>query len=268
MTMKIHLAGVRGTVPVHPPAFTQFGGATSCVLVATENYGFILDAGTGLRGDLFDALSPHRDFTMLISHSHVDHLMGFPIFSPLFDPARHGTVYLKTRDGLDARAQIESLMAPPLWPIRTAGIRADVQFCDVPYRFTMDGVTIETLEIAHPGGCTAYKLTCGDRKKSLVYATDFEPGEDESAFVAFAHGCSLLLLDAQYTAAEYVRTRGFGHSTVPTSIALAEKCQAETTLFIHHDPNRTDETLLLWERDIQKDHPTIRFGREGEEIRL
>ncbi len=265
-SLQIYLAGVRGTVPVHPPAFAQFGGATSCVLVKSQTHGFILDAGTGLRGDLFDRFSPDRDFTMLISHAHVDHLMGFPIFPPLFDPARTGHVYLKTRDGHDAIAQIEALMAPPLWPIRTNGIRADVQFHDVPAAFTVGDVHIETLDISHPGGCTAYKLTSG--RTSLVYATDFEPGEAEPAFVEFAKNCSLLLLDAQYTTEEYARTRGFGHSTVPRSIALAEACGARETIFIHHDPNRTDALLSAWNEELQNHHSHMRFGREGEEVSL
>ncbi len=265
-SLQIYLAGIRGTVPVHPPAFARFGGATSCVLVKTKDHGFILDAGTGLRGDLFDRFSPTRDFTMLISHAHVDHLMGFPIFSPLFDPARQGHVYLKTRDHLEAAAQIEALMAPPLWPIRTNGIRAQVAFHDVPSAFAVGDVHIETMDVPHPGGCTAYKLTAFG--KSLVYATDFEPAESEPAFAAFAKNCDLLLLDAQYTTEEYARTKGFGHSTVPRSIALAQECGAQETIFIHHDPSRTDELLSAWNDELQKNNPRMRFGREGEEVSL
>ncbi len=264
--LHIHLAGVRGTVPVHLPSFTGFGGATSCVLVKSPGHTCILDAGTGLRGDTFDQFSPHRDFTMLLSHAHVDHLMGFPIFAPFFDPGRRGDVYLKIRDGRDAVAQLEALMAPPLWPIRTDAIRAKVSFHDVPARFTVDDITVETMEVPHPGGSTAYRLTCGNT--SLVYATDFEPGEDTSAFTAFAKNCSLLLLDAQYTTEEYTRTRGFGHATVDRSVALALACGARQTLFIHHDPGRRDDILTNWDTELRKKYPHMGFARGGQEVIL
>ncbi len=264
--MQIYLAGVRGTVPVHTPAFAAYGGATSCVLVKAGDETFILDAGTGLRGDRLSAFAAKPHFTMLISHAHADHLMGFPIFSPLFDPRWSGDVFLRPRNGLDARAQIEALMSPPLWPVRTDALRADVRFRDVPDAFSVGDVTVEALDVRHPGGCTAYKLTRNG--VSLVYATDFEAGEDEADFVRFAGDCTLLLLDAQYTPEEYTRTRGFGHSTAERAAALAGECGAKNTIFIHHDPNRTDDILTAWDRAWTEGHPSMHFGREGEEVFL
>lgn len=102
-----------------------------------------------------------------------------------------------------------------------------------------------------------------------MYATDYEPQSDAPEdFCAFARGCSLLLLDAQYTSEEYARTRGFGHSTIPRSVAIARSCGAKQTLLIHHDPKRTDEQLLTWEAAVQESSPHIRLGREGQEVLL
>ncbi len=265
-TMQIKLLGVRGSVPVHGPAFSHFGGATSCALLRAGSENFILDAGTGLSGAAFQAFCPGKQFTMLMTHSHVDHLMGFPIFSPLFDRGYTGQVYLKTRQGADARAQIEALMAPPLWPIRTNAIQADLTFCDVPDSFNVGNVRVDTFELNHPGGCTAYKLSFGGA--SVVYATDMEPTGVDEAFLSFAAGCDLLLLDAQYLEEEYPRTRGFGHSTLLRSAELSARCGAANTIFIHHDPTRTDAQLLELERSVQGSDPRIRFGREGEEVFL
>lgn len=266
-TMRIHLAGVRGTVPMHTPATTRYGGATTCVLVQAGEETFILDAGTGLRGELFRAFAKKPQFTMLLSHAHVDHLMGFPIFPPLFDRAVSGDIYLATRGGRDARAQIEALMAPPLWPIRTDAVAASLAFHDVPPAFSVGDVDISTLAVSHPGGCTAYRLTRG--AVSLVYATDFEAdGRDNADFLAFARDCSLLLLDAQYSAEEYARTRGFGHSTLDAAVALAADCGAKQTIFIHHDPNRTDDVLDAWDTALRSAHPTMHLGRGGEEVIL
>ncbi len=264
--MEVKLMGIRGTVPVHGRDFAVFGGATSCVLVTAGEECIILDAGTGLRPEPFMRRLKKPGFSMLISHSHVDHLMGFPIFPPFFDSSLSCDVYLKTRGGLGAREQIERLMAPPLWPIRTDGFKAALSFHDVRESFDIGAVHVESMEARHPGGSSIFKLS--HEGKSLVYATDFEAMETEPEFEAFAQGCSLLLLDAQYSSEEYTRTRGFGHSTYERSESLACSCRAENTLFIHHDPKRTDTQLEALDAALRQRRGNIRFGREEEEIYL
>lgn len=266
-TMQVRLLGVRGTLPVHGPEFARFGGATSCVLVRAGGETIILDAGTGLSGRAWDDFFPEQRGALLITHSHLDHIMGFPVFPPLFAPAFRCDVYLKTRQQGDARAQIEALMSPPLWPVTAGSLKAAVSFHDVPDAFFVGPVAVETMESRHPGGSTIYKLTCGG--VSLVYATDYEPESDAPQdFCAFARGCSLLLLDAQYTPEEYVKTRDCGHSTIPRSVAIARSCGAKQTLLIHHDPKRTDGQLLALETAVRESSPHIRFGREGQEVLL
>ena len=266
-TMELKLLGVRGTVPVHGPSFAQFGGGTSCVLVKADGQGIILDAGTGLSGRDVRAFYGGNDFTMLITHAHVDHLMGFPIFPPLFDRGCRCDVYLKTRGNKTARDQVEALMAPPLWPIRTDCVQAKLTFHDVAASFSLGAVQVDTMDACHPGGSTLYKLSWGG--KSVVYATDYEPESDEPAdFCDFAAGCSLLLLDAQYTDEEYPRHRGFGHSTLRRSAEIARRCGAAQTILIHHDPKRTDRELLQLEEALRESYPGVRLGRGGEEVTI
>ena len=268
--MQIKLLGVRGTLPVHGPEFSCFGGATSCVLVRAGGETIILDAGTGLSGRAWESFFPEKHFTLLISHAHVDHLMGFPVFPPLFDPTVTCDIYLKSREGRSAQAQLETLMSPPLWPVTTGSMGAALTFRDVPPFFRVGPVAVETMESRHPGGSTLYKLSLDG--VSVVYATDFEPESgapgDILDFCDFVRGCSLLLLDAQYTSEEYTCTRGFGHSTIPRSAAIAHRCGAEQTLLIHHDPKRTDRHLLALEEAVRTQHPNVRFGRQGEEVLL
>ena len=266
-TMQIKLLGVRGTLPVHGPEFARFGGATSCVLVRAGGETILFDAGTGLSGRAWRDFFPEKHGTLLITHAHVDHLMGLPVFPLLFDPTARCDIYLKTREGRTGREQIEALMSPPLWPIRTDSLKAAVDIRNVPDAFSVGPVAVEAMESRHPGGSTIYKITCGG--VSLVYATDYEPESDApDDFCAFAEGCTLLLLDAQYTRSEYERNRGFGHSTIPRSAAIARRCGAEQALLIHHDPTRTDRQLLALEATVRAQHPNVRFGRGGEEVFL
>lgn len=264
-TIRLKLMGVRGTMPVHGERCRIFGGATSCVFVKMGGEAIILDAGTGLSGGAYREFFGTERFTLMLTHSHVDHIMGLPPFQPLFDPACSGEVYLRTRGGLDARAQVEALMSPPLWPVKTWAFRAGIAFRDVVESFGVGAVRVDTMESRHPGGSTIYKLSAGG--KTVVYATDYEPeGDAPEDFIRFAGGCSLLLLDAQYTTEEYARTRGFGHSTIDRSAAIARCCGAEQTIFVHHDPSRTDGQLLELESSLNV--PGLHFGREGEEVIL
>ncbi len=258
--MRIYLAGVRGSRPVHGAGFAKYGGATTSVYVELGGDIFLLDAGSGLDGVSLESFCGERDFTLLISHPHVDHLLGFPMLSQLFDPKRRVDVYLKTRNGLDARAQLEVLMSPPLWPISTSALKARVELHDIPPEFRVGNVKIETLEVSHPGGCTAFRLSSDG--ESLVFATDFEPSGDDAEFVEFARDCGILLLDAQYTETEYAHTRGFGHGTIPRALELSRLCGAKQTILLHHDPSRTDAELDELSRGLAK----VRFGRAGEEL--
>ena len=264
--IRVKILGARGSAPVHGADYAQFGGATSCVLYQAGGESIILDAGTGLlRQGLPDAIS--NSFTMLLTHSHADHIIGFPMFQPLFDPSRRCRVYLKTRDGLGCRQQLEALMSPPLWPIDTGVLGAAMEYRDVPERFSVNAVEVETMEANHPGGSTVYKLAFGG--KTAVYATDFEPvPQAEEAFCRFAKGCDLLLLDAQYTPEEYRHTKGFGHMHVAWAAELASRCQSKKTVFVHHDPKRTDRQLLAMEQMIQAKYPNASFARAGEELLL
>lgn len=262
--VRVRLLGVRGSVPVHDDSCAVFGGATSCVLYQAGEETVILDAGTGILWQGLPSALTQPHFTLLLTHAHVDHIIGLPMFPPLFDPRRSCDVYLRTREGHTAREQIELLMAPPLWPVRTGAMRAQLCFHDVPAAFSIGPVNVESLEVRHPGGATAYKLTW--QGVSVVYATDAElEPEDLPGFCRFAGGCDLLLLDAQYTEEEYRNSKGFGHMPVSRALEVAARCGAGQTMLVHHAPARTDAQLSAWNQELEAKGTPIRFGRAGGE---
>lgn len=265
--LRVRIQGVRGSVPVHGESFAQFGGGTNCVLYQAGDETIYLDAGSGLLSGNFPPAIPSGRISILLSHGHADHLIGFPLFPPFFDSARTCDIYLKHRNGRTAKEQVEMLMTPPLWPVGPDALRGTLRFHDVAPSFTLGDVLIETMEATHPGGVTLFKLTYQGVR--VIYATDFEPDAAErDAFCSFARDCSLLLLDAQYTAEEYQRTKGFGHMTLQEGLDVAARCRAKKTLLIHHAPSRTDAQLLEQERNILAHHPQVYFARVGDEIAL
>ena len=81
--------------------------------------------------------------------------------------------------------------------------------------------------------------------------------------LAMLRGVDTLVIDAQYTEAEYRAGKvGWGHSTYPMAIALAEEAGIPRVLLTHHDPTRTDDALDAIYAGIL----TERAGRTGPEV--
>ena len=92
-----------------------------------------------------DSFLKGKRFSPLLTHAHADHLIGFPMFPPLFCEDVQCDVYLKTRNGLSAREQVERLISPPLWPIDTSGMKAKLFFYDVLEIFMLGGVRVDPM---------------------------------------------------------------------------------------------------------------------------
>ena len=88
--MKVLLGGIRGTAPVTGGAVGEFGGDTTSVLA--ESAGgtrLVIDLGTGVRvcDHYLRRVPARRELTVLLTHYHLDHLIGLPSCSLLNDAA-------------------------------------------------------------------------------------------------------------------------------------------------------------------------------------
>src|SRR5881296_3781813 len=87
---RLKFWGVRGSIPTPGPTTVHYGGNTSCVEVRAQGQIIILDAGTGLR-PLGRQLTEEFDnrpleLTLLLTHTHWDHIQGLPFFAPIYQP--------------------------------------------------------------------------------------------------------------------------------------------------------------------------------------
>lgn len=259
--MRIEILGARGSVPTEGIHMLEFGGATSCLMVQTDRQAIFLDAGSGM---LNAPSVGDKEVFILLTHTHLDHLLGLPYF-PLFWEKRHIVLYVKARGGLSAKEQVERLISPPLWPVGLEQYTAQIECRDLELPLTLGDITVEGMESFHPGGSTIYKLTQGE--KSFVYATDYEHTEKKCRqLVSLAAGTDLLMYDAQYTEEEYEKHRGFGHSTVEEGLKVFRESGAKRILFVHHNPHHTDEILRAREADLKCANAA--FAREGDCIEL
>ena len=201
MEESVVILGTRGSVPVSGRAFLRYGGATTCVFLRFEGQNIVLDCGTGMMELPRFLHKDARQITVLLSHPHVDHLLGLPMCPVVFDPAKQIDIYGTIKKGKDARQQVCTFMAAPLWPVGPDMFPAEITFHELPERLLLGDVTVEVMDGTHPGGVSLFRLTGGG--KSVVFMTDCTVLEDNlSKLAAFARDCDLLLCDGQYSQQE------------------------------------------------------------------
>jgi phosphoribosyl 1,2-cyclic phosphodiesterase len=271
--------GVRGSIPTPGPKTVYFGGNTSCVEIRSGGQIIILDAGTGLRAlgrALLAEFKNHPlNLTLLLSHTHWDHIQGLPFFGPIYDSrcrlrilgcegARKGLVSVLT-------GQMESTY----FPVPFDKLPSNIEVVELKkFDFKIGSLRVRAQRANHPGVCVGYRLFTP--RGSVAYFPDSEPrpGGEDREMVEFLKGADVLILDSQYDAAEYKRHAGWGHGCVDDSVALALAANVKQLCLFHHDPERSDKqvaALLKHARKLagrQRTKLKLDAAREGMTIHL
>ena len=256
--MRIRFWGTRGSLARPGPATVRYGGNTSCVQVeAPDGTLIVLDCGTGAHdlGQHLITAGPHPlRAHLLLTHTHWDHIQGFPFFAPLFVPDNEWDVYAP--QGLSQRieATLAGQMEYEYFPVRLAQMGATIRYHDLEEgAFALGGVQVSTRYLNHPGLALAYRLEMGGA--SVVYATDHEPHSlhatgatgpvhrEDQRHIEFLTGAQLLIHDAQYTLEEYAHKHHWGHSPAERVVDFAVAARVERLALYHHDPQRSDDAL-------------------------
>ena len=263
----VTILGTRGSVPVSGSQFMRYGCATTCVLVEIGSQPLVIDAGTGIMA-LPERVLRHDQLTLLLSHTHADHVVGLPICKYVLTRGKRLDVFAVDRNGLSAQQQIERLMSPPLWPVGPGFMPADIRFHNVPpYTLEVGDNIITAIEGVHPGGVTVFRIEAN--RKSVVFMTDCTITKKVSPKLeAFAHGCDLLLCDGQYSEQEQQMRSAYGHNSWNMAVDFADRCHAKRLLVIHHDPSRTDEELDAAAEAVKTRNPKYDFAKEGMVVEL
>ncbi|NQU40445.1 MAG: MBL fold metallo-hydrolase [Lentisphaerae bacterium] len=239
------IRGSRGTLPTCGADFLRYGGDTTCFSLETEEGLLVIDTGTGLR-HVTQELADRADLppiTVLLTHLHMDHLIGLPSFTPLY--SSHAQIRFMAdpnREGSWKNA-LRAFMRKPYWPIGLNEADANLEFDSLPEAepsMTIYGVTVTWCAIPHPQQCVAYRLESPEC--SVVIATDveFTPGAIPDDFVAFCRGARHLIFDAHFTPAEIAHYKGWGHSTWEVGVELAKAADIARLVLTHHSPKRRD----------------------------
>ncbi|HWB59427.1 MAG TPA: MBL fold metallo-hydrolase [Chthoniobacteraceae bacterium] len=290
--------GVRGSIPTPGKSTVHYGGNTSCIEVRADGEIIILDAGTGIR-PLGNALIEEfkgrpLNITLLISHTHWDHIQGFPFFMPAYNAANKLRIlgYEGARAGL--ATTFAGQMESPYFPIALQQMPGHIVINELKeLKFSLGKVRVQACFLNHPGICVGYRVYTGGGA-SVAYLPDNEPyghrhlpeegGDDdvkiakepvlERELIEFISGADALILDSQYDDDEYEKHISWGHGCVRDSVALALKAKVKRLFLFHHDPNHDDEhvnKMLSHARQLVRDagaHMAVEAAREGEQVGL
>ncbi|MBV6517279.1 MAG: Ribonuclease BN [Planctomycetes bacterium] len=287
LSMKVKFWGVRGSLPTPGPKTARYGGNTTCLQVLRDSGPLIvLDAGTGVRelsDHLMKSVKPPYDIRMLVTHTHWDHIHGFPFFVPIYVPGSQIEVYGigPLHHGKSFERVMRDQMTYSYFPVENTMLDDTVKYFDFNDLFKhreggVEGhfkltpeVTVHLKITNHPVFCLAYKLEADGKK--FIFTGDHEPYYDTNSpggestdtearalvelmndrFIEFCEGVDLLVIDTTYTEAEYngqpgkphTSKRGWGHSTFEYNIGLAKRAKVRKLALTHHDPTRTDDDL-------------------------
>jgi phosphoribosyl 1,2-cyclic phosphodiesterase len=307
--MKARFWGVRGSIPTPGPETVKYGGNTTCIEVRlNDGRIIIIGAGSGIRAlgnqlVVQDMKKGPLNVNLFISHTHWDHIMGFPFFTPIFIPGNKIKVHGPVNIGDESLEKIFALqMSYNYFPLR-----ADELAADISYEILKEGsfqlfddVQITTKILNHPIIDLGYKIEADGAVLVTIY--DHEPfrnlfdsspededydevaklegekaaQENNERVMQFMKSADLLIHDAQYTNKEYLSSKiGWGHSPIEYALYSSVKAGAKRLVLFHHEPTRNDSEFDIIQRALEKritrlknHHMEVFFAREGLEIDL
>jgi phosphoribosyl 1,2-cyclic phosphodiesterase len=218
-------------------------------IIGNDGTIIIVDAGTGIR-KLGNELSKSglRDFNMIFTHAHWDHLMGFPFFKPIYTKGISLHLYGCPFAQASIKEILSKSMSPPYFPVNLEDLRADISYHGAcSGAFDIGSIRVTPILLSHPNQGIGYKFV--EDGKSFVFLTDNEltykhPGGcDYREYLEFSANADLLIHDSEYTREEYRTTKGWGHSTFEDSLRLAMDAHVRQFGLFHHNQDRTDAAL-------------------------
>ena len=294
--LTVRFWGVRGSLPSPGPDTVIYGGNTSCLEIRADERLIIIDLGTGIhplgnyliQNDLKKKGKIKAD--IFLTHTHWDHIIGFPMFSPIYIPGTEinitGPVSL---DNESLKSIICCQMSYKYWPVRADELSAKIEYNQIKEE-TLDlggGITVTSKFLNHPIFCLGYRVNFQGKSIATVY--DHEPfhnlfaespqedsgkeaaqegeiaaSEQNERIREFIRGADIVIHDAQYKQEEYSGHVGWGHCSYDLAIQTTAGLNLKKLVLFHHEPSRTDSQLEQIEKSYAKNEsPQIVIAKEG-----
>ncbi len=273
--MRVRFWGVRGTIPSPGPSTVKIGGNTACIdLLTSDQQLIIIDAGSGIRQLGKDLLLeyPHRIMgTMLFSHTHWDHIQGFPFFTPAFIRHNRFVVIGQKKIGQRLENVLADQVVQPYLPFGYKALEADLIVKEIHDNERMiigDDTAIQARELDHPGSCLGFRIE--NRDITFTYCSDTTHRGDtlNQNVLQLAQNADLLVHDSQYTPEQKLLYPDYGHSSWLDAAQVALEADVKALALFHHDPDASDDKLVEMLAEAREVFPNTFLAREGLTIDL
>lgn len=229
---------------------STIGGNTTCLTVETEEGLIIFDAGSGMRelgaqlmkGD-FGRGKGHA--TIFFTHTHWDHIQGFPFFQPIYVAGNTFDIYHVHDYVPDVLRQ---QMTFRVYPALFEDLQAELTFHQIAENQPVEvaGVKVNNIELQHPGKAYAYRVESG--QATIVLATDGEYKQLDAPYtkryIEFYSEADVLIFDAQFSVRDSIIKEDWGHSSALIGADIGREAQVKRLILFHHDPASTDEEIM------------------------
>ena len=244
--MKITFLGTRGSTPTTAKNNTHFGTNTSCVCIDIKNKPLIIfDAGSGLPH--LPPPSSNRSIIIILSHLHLDHIVGLPFFKALHNQT---PVTICSAHPAFSKKNIQTILNPPFFPIQLKNYKniSIKNFSFIKKYLAKEQLTLSDFKTNHPGDAYAYSLQY--KEKKLVYCTDNEYTKKQNTQLKdLFTNTDLLIHDCHFTNENH--KKGWGHSNIDDIKTIIDTFVPEKLALFHHAPNHTDANIKKIEKQLE-----------------
>lgn len=264
--------GVRGSYAAPFSSHLKVGGNTSCVELNIDDHILVCDAGTGIipLGNHLMQQNKIRKMLILLTHYHWDHVCGLPFFVPAFSPEWEIDFFGPGNSPKVVEEHVAMQMAEPYFPVGTEAWLAKTNYLhsiDNARSFSYGPMTIEYHYVHHPGLTYGYRIQING--KTVIYASDNECNfiaqsikhqsgeldqderllfddmihEEHQTEINIFRNADIMIHDAQYTADDYAKKYGWGHSCYIDTVNMAIDSDVKELYLFHHDPAYDDNAI-------------------------
>jgi len=273
----IQFWGVRGSIACPGQNTVRYGGNTSCVEMRVGGHRLIFDGGTGLRvlGQTLLADMP-VEAHMFFTHSHWDHIQGFPFFIPAFIRGNRFTIYgAIAPNGSTIEQRLNDQMLHPNFPVPLQIMGAELKFKDLEVGESVqigNDVVVESALLNHPGEAMGYRVNWQNYAAAYITDTEHFPDRLDENVLWLARNADVMIYDSTYTDEEYYSEKsskvGWGHSTWQEAVKIAKAANVKQLVIYHHDPLHDDDFMDQIKEDTACQFPNSVVAWEGLEIDL
>ena len=272
----IRFWGVRGSIACPGSHTVRYGGNTSCIEMRVGGNLLVFDGGTGLRELGLKLLSEMpMDATLFFTHSHWDHIQGFPFFVPAFVPGNTINIYgAIAPNGSTIEQRLNDQMLHPNFPVPLQIMGADMKFCDIDVGETVKvgDVKVENTLLNHPGEAVGYRVSWNGKTAAYITDTEHFPDRLDENVLWLTRDADVMIYDSTYTDNEYHNENsskvGWGHSTWQEAVKIAKAANVKQLVIFHHDPLHNDDFMDEVAQDTAEQFPNSVVAKEGMVIDL